>query len=46
LEAPGFSQRFTGTFSPDRNTITGRGQLSRDGATWDDDLSLIYRKAR
>ena len=43
-DAPGFSQRFTGTFSHDGNTITGHGQLSRDGATWDDDLSLTYRK--
>ena len=25
--APDFSQRFTGTFSDDGNTITGRGQL-------------------
>ena len=29
--APDFSQRFTGTFSDDGNTITGRGQLSQDG---------------
>jgi hypothetical protein len=43
---PGFSQRFTGTFSDDRATITGRGQLSRDGATWEDDLALTYRKTR
>lgn len=30
--APDFSQRFTGTFSDDGKTITGRGQLSEDGA--------------
>ena len=41
---PGFGQRFTGTFSDDGHTITGRGQLSRDGATWDDDLALTYRR--
>ena len=29
--APDFSQRFTGTFSDDNSTITGRGQLSQDG---------------
>jgi hypothetical protein len=46
LDAPGFSQRFTGTFSEDGNTITGRGQLSRDGAGWEDDLALTYRKNR
>jgi hypothetical protein len=43
---PGFSQQFTGTFSEDGTTITGRGQLSRDGTTWDDDLALTYRRAR
>jgi hypothetical protein len=39
-----FSQRFTGTFSDGGDTITGRGQTSRDGASWDDDLALTYRK--
>jgi hypothetical protein len=42
--APDLSQRFTGTFSPDGNTITGRGQMSRDGGTWEDDLALNYRR--
>ena len=42
--APDFSQRFTGTFSDDGNTITGRGQLSQDGSTWEDDLALNYRR--
>jgi hypothetical protein len=42
--APDFSQRFTGTFSDDGNTITGRGQLSKDGKTWEDDLDLNYRR--
>ena len=41
---PDLSQRFTGTFSDDGNTITGRGQLSRDGSTWEDDLALDYRR--
>jgi hypothetical protein len=41
---PDFSQRFTGTFSDDGSTITGRGQLSRDGTSWDDDLALDYRR--
>jgi hypothetical protein len=45
-DAPGFSQRFIGTFSDDGSTITGRGQLSRDGASWDDDLALTYRRTR
>ena len=42
-DAPGFSQRFKGTFSEDGNTITGVFQLSRDDATWDDDLAITYR---
>ena len=42
--APDLSQRFTGTFSDDGNTITGRGQLSRDGDTWEDDLALDYQR--
>jgi hypothetical protein len=41
---PGSSQRFTGTFSDDGDTLTSRGQLSRDGVTWDDDLALTYRR--
>jgi hypothetical protein len=42
---PGFAQRFTGTFEDAGDTITGRGQLSRDGETWEDDLALTYRRA-
>jgi hypothetical protein len=41
--APDFSQRFTCTFKNDGNTITGRGQLSKDGTTW---LHLLARIAR
>jgi hypothetical protein len=44
-DAPGFSQRFTGTFSDDGNTITGLAELSQDGSTWDDDLAITYRRA-
>ena len=43
--APRFSQRFTGTLSDDGSTITGQGELSRDGATWQDDLAITYRTA-
>jgi hypothetical protein len=39
-----FSQRFTGTFSDDGKTITGRWEASDDGETWKDDLDLTYRK--
>jgi hypothetical protein len=42
---PGFRQRFTGTFSTDGATITGRGEMARDGGDWEDDLALTYRRA-
>jgi hypothetical protein len=42
--APGFSQRFTGTLADDGRTIVGKGQLSRDGATWEGDLELTYTR--
>ena len=45
-DAPGFSQRFTGTFADDGDTIVGRSQLSRDDSTWDDDLAITYRRVR
>jgi hypothetical protein len=44
--APGFSQRFTGTFADGGNTIDGRSQLCKDGKTWDDDLRITYRRVR
>jgi hypothetical protein len=44
-DARGFSQRLTGTFGDGGNTITCRGQFSSDGASWNDDLGLTYRKS-
>jgi hypothetical protein len=43
-DAPEFSQRMTGTFSDDGNTITWLGELSRDGSTWEPDLSVTYTR--
>ncbi|MCA1832121.1 MAG: hypothetical protein ABR548_05125 [Actinomycetota bacterium] len=43
--APGFSQRFTGAFSYDGRTIVGKGELSKDGVTWEGDLALTYTRA-
>lgn len=43
-DAPGFSQRFTGTFAPDGDTIHGLWQLSRDDTHWEDDLRITYRR--
>jgi hypothetical protein len=42
--APGFSQRFTGTIAADGRTIVSRGELSRDGANWEPDLALTYTR--
>lgn len=43
--APGFSQRVTGTISPDGQKMTARGELTRDGVTWEPDLALTYTRA-
>jgi hypothetical protein len=40
--APGFSQRFTGTFTS--NGIDGLWQASEDDKTWTDDLRIVYRR--
>lgn len=45
-DAPGFSQRFTGEFAEDGDTITGLWKLSEDDATWNDDLAITYRRVR
>ena len=42
--APGFFQRFTGTFSDDGKTITGRWKKSSDGSNWEPDFDLTYTK--
>ena len=44
-DTPGFAQRFTGSLSDDGSAINGLGELSRDGATWEDDLTITYRRA-
>jgi hypothetical protein len=49
-ESPDFTpldsrQRFTGTFSPDGNTIDGAWESARDGGGWEHDFALTYRRA-
>jgi len=39
-----FSQRFTGRFADDGRTIDGAWELSHDGARWEHDFRLIYRR--
>jgi uncharacterized protein YndB with AHSA1/START domain len=45
-DAPGFSQRFQGTFSDDGNTITATWEKSFDGSKWEHDFDLTYTKIR
>ena len=40
-----FAQRFTATFSDDGDTITGRWEMSENGADYTTDFDLIYRRA-
>jgi hypothetical protein len=42
--APGFSQRFIGTFADNFRTIDGLSKLRRDDAEWADDLRITYRR--
>ncbi len=43
---PGFSQRFSGTFSGDGNTITASWEKSLDGSQWEHDFDLKYTKVQ
>jgi hypothetical protein len=39
-----FSQRFTGTFSDDGNTISGAWEICHDDKTWEHDFDLTYTR--
>jgi hypothetical protein len=41
---PEFSQRFSLTIKDDRTTMIGKGEMSKDGTTWEPDLSLEYKR--
>lgn len=43
-DAPGFSQRFTGTVSDDGDTITGYWEKSEDDTKWEHDFNLTYTR--
>ena len=43
--APGFSQRCAVRIAADGRTMLSRGELSRDGASWEPDLELTYTRA-
>src|SRR5262245_34239202 len=44
--APGFSQRFTGTIGDQGDTISGVWELSEDDRTWKQDLELNYIRVK
>jgi hypothetical protein len=41
---PPFAQRFTGRFSDDSTTITGRWELAEDGDDWKTDFDVTYTR--
>jgi hypothetical protein len=43
-DEPSFSQRFTITIEGGGDRMKGTGEMSRDGAPWEDDLSLHYQR--
>jgi hypothetical protein len=45
-EGEPFAQRFTGTFSEDGNTITGRFEIAEDGETWRTDFDVTYTRVK
>lgn len=42
--APGFFQRYEGTIVDGGNTIISKGELSKDGVSWQKDLDLTYKR--
>ncbi len=40
------SQRFTGRFEDDGNTVVGRWEKAEDGSNYETDFDLIYRKVK
>jgi hypothetical protein len=44
--APNFSQRYTWKFEDNGNTIIGKGELSKDGTTWEKDLDLTFTREK
>ncbi len=44
--APGFFQRYEGMITNDGYTIVGKGELSKDGVSWEKDLDLTYTRVK
>ncbi|PUZ23003.1 hypothetical protein DCC81_21585 [Chitinophaga parva] len=43
---PTFSQRFTWIIADDGNTITSKGELSKDNKEWENDLELTFNRLK
>lgn len=43
---PDFSQRFTGRFSQDGDSIVGGWEISKDGSSWSSDFNLTYTRVK
>lgn len=43
-DQPDFSQRYTCTIASDGQTMVSKGELSRDGTSWEKDLELTYSR--
>ncbi|HEY0734063.1 MAG TPA: hypothetical protein VGD69_04090 [Herpetosiphonaceae bacterium] len=43
-DEPGFLQRFTGTFSDDGRSISGRHERSDDGSQWETEFDIKYTR--
>jgi hypothetical protein len=42
--AAGFSQRYQAVIGDGGNTIVGKGELSKDGLSWEKDLDVTYKR--
>ncbi|GAB2584186.1 hypothetical protein [Spirosoma areae] len=43
---PGFSQRYSWTITDNDATIIGKGELCKDGTTWEKDLNQTFTRIR
>jgi hypothetical protein len=41
---PAFRQRFAVTVHPDGQRLSGKGEMSRNGAAWEGDLEMEYQR--
>ncbi len=45
-DEPSFSQRFTIVIEDNSNKMVSKGEMSREGAAWEEDLALTYVQLR